>query len=63
MNDLVIMKNKQAVTTSLEVADVFEKRHDHILRDIDKLKKMSPKLGTSFLRDIDKLKKSVKGCA
>ena len=31
MNDLVIMKNKQAVTTSLEVADVFEKRHDHIL--------------------------------
>lgn len=44
------MKNKQAVTTSLEVADVFEKRHDHILRDIDKLKKMSPKLGDIFFK-------------
>lgn len=48
MNDLVIMKNKQAVTTSLEVADVFEKRHDHILRDIDKLKKDVPNFGEMF---------------
>jgi hypothetical protein len=45
MKDLVIMKNKQAVTTSLGVADVFEKRHDHILRDIDKLKKDVPNFG------------------
>lgn len=39
MKDLVIMKNKQAVTTSLEVARVFEKEHRNVLRDIDKLKK------------------------
>lgn len=48
MNDLVIMKNLQAVTTSLVVADVFEKRHDHILRDIDKLKKHLPNFGEMF---------------
>ena len=34
MNELVIMQNQQAVTTSLKVAEVFGKRHDHILRDI-----------------------------
>ncbi|WP_333604206.1 Rha family transcriptional regulator [Lactobacillus acetotolerans] len=37
MNDLVIMKNKQAVTSSLQVADTFEKEHKNIMRDIDKL--------------------------
>lgn len=31
MNELVILKNEQAPTTSLKVAEVFEKRHDHIL--------------------------------
>lgn len=39
MNDLVIMKDQQAVTTSLQVAEVFGKRHDNILRDIENLKK------------------------
>ena len=39
MNDLVIMKSQQAVTTSKIVADSFEKRHDSVLRDVDKLKK------------------------
>lgn len=38
MNKLVIMKNNQAVTTSLQVAERFEKNHQHILRDIDNLK-------------------------
>lgn len=38
MQDLVIMKNKEAVTTSLQVADSFDKRHDNVLRDIEKLK-------------------------
>lgn len=37
MNDLVIMKDKQAVTSSLQVADTFEKEHKNIMRDIDKL--------------------------
>ncbi|MCT3308839.1 hypothetical protein EFP47_03985, partial [Lactiplantibacillus pentosus] len=37
MNDLVIMKNKQAVTSSLQVAETFDKEHKNIMRDIDKL--------------------------
>ncbi|MDT2580047.1 Rha family transcriptional regulator [Enterococcus raffinosus] len=39
MTDLVIMKDRQAVTSSLQVAENFEKRHDNTLRDIDQLKK------------------------
>lgn len=39
MNNLVIMKDRQAVTTSLQVAETFNKRHDNILRDIENLKK------------------------
>ncbi|MEB7388731.1 Rha family transcriptional regulator [Aerococcus viridans] len=38
MENLVIMKDKQAVTASLQVAENFGKRHDHILRDLDELK-------------------------
>jgi Rha family phage regulatory protein len=31
MNELVIMKDQQAVTTSLQVAEVFGKNHKHVL--------------------------------
>ena len=41
MEELVIMHNKQAVTTSLVLAKVFEKKHQHVLRDIDALKDVS----------------------
>jgi Rha family phage regulatory protein len=37
MNQLVIMKNQQAVTDSLAVSKIFGKRHLHVLRDIDNL--------------------------
>jgi Rha family phage regulatory protein len=37
MNELTIIKNDQAVTSSLIVAEQFGKRHDHVLRDIDNL--------------------------
>lgn len=38
MNDLVIQNSKgNDVTTSLIVAQVFGKRHDHVLRDIENL--------------------------
>lgn len=37
MNDLVIMHDKQAVTTSLKVAEVFEKKHQHVMEAIRKL--------------------------
>lgn len=38
MEDLVIMKNKQAVTSSLQVAETFGKNHRDVLRVIDDLK-------------------------
>jgi anti-repressor protein len=38
-NELVIMRDRQAVTSSLQVAETFEKQHGHIMRDIDKLLK------------------------
>lgn len=39
MTNLVIMKDRQAVTSSLNVAEGFEKEHRNVLRDIDSLKK------------------------
>ncbi len=38
MENLVVMKNQQAVTTSLQVAEVFQKSHRHVLEAIDSLK-------------------------
>lgn len=49
MTNLVIMKDQQAVTTSLQVAENFEKRHDHILRDIDGIEKDVPNFGEMFV--------------
>ena len=47
--ELVIMRDRQAVTTSLQVAQNFKKRHDHILRDIDAIKKDVPNFGEMFV--------------
>lgn len=41
MDELVIMHDKQVVTTSLVLAEVFKKKHQHVLRDIDALKDVS----------------------
>ena len=38
MDEIVIIQHRKAVTTSLKVAEVFGKRHNHILRDIEKIK-------------------------
>lgn len=35
MNDLVIMKDKQAVTSSLQVAESFGKQHKDVLEAIN----------------------------
>lgn len=48
MENLVIMKERQAVTTSLQVAERFEKRHDHILRDVEGFKEDVPNFGEMF---------------
>lgn len=49
MQELVILKNKEAVTTSLQVAESFEKKHQHVLRDIDALKKDVSNFGQMFV--------------
>ncbi len=36
-SDLVLIQDNQVYTTSLKIAEVFEKRHDHVIRDIRKL--------------------------
>ena len=56
MKDLVIIQKDQALTTSLKVAEVFKKRHDHVIRDIEEIIRQiaakpapdieTPKLGT-----------------
>lgn len=37
MNELINIKNDEAVTTSLQVAEIFQKRHTHILEKIAQL--------------------------
>lgn len=37
MNDLVYLKNNEAVCDSLQVAEKFRKNHQHVLESIDKL--------------------------
>ena len=44
--ELVIMHERQAVTTSLQVAKVFEKRHDRVIRAIE-AKMADPNFGAS----------------
>ena len=43
-----INKTEVNVVTSLDVAETFEKRHDHVLRDIELLKKDVPIFGEMF---------------
>lgn len=51
ITDLVMLKDQQAVTSSLKVAEVFEKEHRHVLRDIDSLKKDVSNFGQIFYED------------
>ena len=37
MNEIVFLKNNEAMTDSLMVADMFQKRHDHVLRAVENL--------------------------
>ncbi|WP_088815479.1 MULTISPECIES: Rha family transcriptional regulator [Listeria] len=52
MNELVIMKNQEAVTSSLNVAEGFEKEHKHVLRDLDNLKGVVQNWTDLFREDI-----------
>lgn len=46
----IVKMNKEEVTvvSSLDVAETFEKRHDHVLRDVEKCKKDIPNFGEMF---------------
>lgn len=52
MNELinisVRIENENMVTDSRNVSDVFRKRHDHVLRDIQNIKKDAPNFGEMF---------------
>lgn len=51
MNEIVYLKNDQALTDSLTVAEMFEKRHDHVLVKIEKILTDSPEnSGQCFLK-------------
>lgn len=47
MDKLITIRKEQAVTTSLQVAKSFGKRHDRVLRAIEKLISTAPKNGES----------------
>ncbi len=52
MNDLVIMKDQQAVTSSKQVAETFEKNHRDVLRAIDNLEIGSAKLRSQMFAEV-----------
>lgn len=47
--ELVILKDQEAVTTSIKVAESFNKRPDHVLESITKLEKDLPTFGEMFV--------------
>lgn len=52
MNNLVIMKNQEAVTSSLQVAEVFGKEHKVVLKAIDELKEGWHKIMPTYFTKI-----------
>ena len=51
MKDLVIMHDRQAVTTSLVLAEVFEKKHQHVMEAIRKLTVENSTVKKMFVED------------
>lgn len=50
MKDLVIMHDQQAVTTSLVLAEAFEKQHKHVIEAIEK--KISTAENSALLKNM-----------
>ena len=49
MREIVLsMQSGEPVASSRQIADNFEKRHDHVMRDIDAMKKDVPNFGEMF---------------
>lgn len=49
VKNLVTIKEKKAVTSSLQVSNTFEKNHGHVLRGIESLKKDVSNFGSMFV--------------
>ena len=59
MREIVLsMQSGEPVASSRQIAENFEKRHDHVIRDIDAIKKDVPNFGEMFFETTapDKLK-------
>lgn len=52
MNNLVIMKDQQAVTSSLQIAETFNKNHRDVLAAIDDLKEGLRKITQTYFTKI-----------
>ena len=49
MTDIILStQNGEPVASSRQIAESFDKRHDHVIRDIDTIKKDVPNLGEMF---------------
>ena len=51
MNNLVIMKDQQAVTSSLQVAETFGKEHRNVLQSIDEISRVAENSADLFYKD------------
>lgn len=51
MENLVTISNNEVVVSSRQIAENFNKRHDHVLRDITTMEKDLPNFGEMFLED------------
>lgn len=49
MNELLTITNGQPAASSLDIAEHFGKRHDHVMRDIDEIVRGLPKIGDTPL--------------
>ena len=49
MNELLTITNGQPTASSLDIAEHFGKRHDHVMRDIDEIVRGLPKIGDTPL--------------
>lgn len=49
MTDIILStQNGEPVASSRQIAESFDKRHDHVMRDIDSIKKDAPNFGEMF---------------
>lgn len=53
MTEIILsVQNDEPVVSSRQIAENFEKRHDHVMRDIDTIKKDVPNFGEMFFETI-----------